>query len=104
MKYLQIAGIVVLPLMSFVVQAQDTTNAKTAPTDTKSIRSKGAIRQSEANKNKYKSKEWQQGTEVITDNPKESPGKPKAGVSKKPAKQPIVPTAPSTSPVKPPAR
>ena len=88
MKLLQIAATVAFLSSTVAVHAQKKMNAtKTMLSNKESVESQDTILKSEAEKNKYKSKQWRQGIEVKTDTTKESTTKPKAGMGKKRTKQ-----------------
>ncbi|WP_018612699.1 hypothetical protein [Segetibacter koreensis] len=96
MKLLQNAAIGVCLFTSITVQAQET-----SPTVEKN---KDTILQSESKEKEYKSKEWKQGNEAITDTTTISDEKRTLHMKKKGNKQPATPPPPplATPPAPPP--
>lgn len=68
------------------------------------VKDEDSVHKSEMMKKEYKSKEWRQGNEVITDTSKEFGGQPKSRMEKKTKKpRKPAPPAPPPAPALPPA-
>lgn len=103
MKFIKNGAIVVCALISISADAQKTNQNKTRLTPPKPIKTYDTLLTSEQKKNEYKSKDWHQGIEVISERSK-SGGKTISGMEKKPGKPrkapPTYQTPPKTEPKK----
>ncbi len=103
MKLLNNAVIGVCLFVSISAEAQqpdnDTTTKFTPPVI---VKDQDIIQKSERDKKEYKSKEWRQGNEVITDTVNGAADKHKSGLRKKTKKR-VPPPPPPPPPALPPA-
>jgi cell division protein FtsL len=97
MKLIQSAAIGVCLFASISVQAQQTSNDTTTKLTSPAEKNKEVLK-SESKKKEYKSKEWQQGNEVINDTANRAGEKPKLRMRHKPGRQPGTPPPPPPPP------
>ncbi len=103
MKLIQSAAIGVCLFSSISIKAQQTSNDTTTKFTPPVIeKNEDSVSKSESKKKEYKSKEWRQGNEVITEEKNGTPDKPKLRMQKKAGKQHAVPHPPPP-PALPPA-
>ncbi len=99
MKILQSAAIGVCLFTSTALNAQQTSSdTATKFTPPVIVKDKDSVAKSETRKEEYKSKEWKQGNEMMTDDRNGTAEKPKAGTGKKAKKHPVPPPPPPPPP------
>lgn len=94
MKPIQSAAIGVCLFISISSAQAQQTSDDTTTKFTPPVIVKDSVQKSESKKEEYKSKQWKQGDEVITDTSKASGAKPKFGTGKNARKSRGVPPPP----------